>query len=138
MKVTLKEYAEYALFGRDASPLYMFEAALEDHPEAKVMVDEYTPVKYCQRDFFVELVSVCASNFLFQLGEDKAPPHRWFLIGPKRSGSEVHKDPLGTSAWNTSVAGHKRWVLMPPLEGISKAMVRGEHLRKKNEDDEAI
>ena len=48
LKVTMKEYAEYALFGRDDSPLYMFEAALEDHPEAKVMVDEYTPVKYCQ------------------------------------------------------------------------------------------
>jgi histone arginine demethylase JMJD6 len=73
-----------------------------------------------------------------QLGEDKAPPHRWFLIGPKRSGSEVHNDPLGTSAWNTSVAGHKRWVMMPPTEGISKQLVRGEHLRKKNEDDEAI
>ena len=53
----MKEYAEYALFGRDDSPLYMFEAALEDHPEAKAMVDEYTPVKYLQTDLFSELVS---------------------------------------------------------------------------------
>ena len=28
--------------------------------------------------------------------------------------------------------------MMPPTEGISKQLVRGEHLRKKNEDDEAI
>ena len=46
MKVTLKEYVEYAVFGRDDSPLYLFEAALEDHPEAKAMLDEYEPVKH--------------------------------------------------------------------------------------------
>ena len=27
---------------------------------------------------------------------------------------------------------------MPPMEGITKQFVRGEHLRKKGEDDEAI
>jgi hypothetical protein len=47
LKITLKEYAEYAIFGRDDSPLYLFEAALEDHPEAKEMVKEYKPVKFC-------------------------------------------------------------------------------------------
>lgn len=46
LKVTLKEYAEYVLFGRDDSPLYMFEAALEDHPQAKEMLNEYEPCKY--------------------------------------------------------------------------------------------
>ena len=55
--MTLKEYVEYSIFGRDDSPLYMFESALEDHPEAKAMVDEYSPVKFCQQDYFVELVS---------------------------------------------------------------------------------
>jgi histone arginine demethylase JMJD6 len=66
------------------------------------------------------------------------PPHRWFLIGPKRSGSEVHIDPLGTSAWNASVLGHKRWLLIEPGPGITKPLVRGKHLMKKGEDDEAI
>ena len=66
------------------------------------------------------------------------PPHRWFLIGPKRSGSEIHQDPLGTSAWNTSVQGHKRWLLIPPAPGLTKKFVRAKHLRKKGEDDEAI
>jgi len=40
--------------------------------------------------------------------------HRWLLIGGPNSGSGVHVDPLGTSAWNTSLFGDKLWVLFPP------------------------
>jgi len=66
------------------------------------------------------------------------PPHRWFLIGPKRSGTEIHYDPLGTSAWNSSIMGHKRWLMIAPDPRITKSLVRGRHLLKKGEDDEAI
>jgi histone arginine demethylase JMJD6 len=75
----MKEYIEYLLYNRDDSPLYMFESNIEDHPEAKEMINEYQPPKYLRDDLFVDM-----------LGEDGAPPHRWFLIGPRRSGSEVH------------------------------------------------
>lgn len=40
--------------------------------------------------------------------------HRWLLVGGPHSGSNVHVDPLGTSAWNTSLYGSKLWVLFPP------------------------
>ena len=33
LKVTMKEYIEYALYNRDDSPLYLFEANLEEHPK---------------------------------------------------------------------------------------------------------
>ena len=42
LKVTLKQYLEYSFFGRDDSPLYLFESSLEEHPEAHVMQKDYT------------------------------------------------------------------------------------------------
>jgi len=58
------------------------------------------------------------------------------LIGPERSGTTVHIDPLGTSAWNTLLSGKKLWVLFPP--GTPRSIVKGKGLIRKNEDDEAI
>jgi len=42
-------------------------------------------------------------------------------------------DPLGTSAWNTSVVGHKRWVLFK--EDLPKSIVKGKKYRGKNYED---
>ena len=64
LKVTMKEYLEYSLFNRDDSPLYLFESNIEEHPEVKAMVNEYTVPKPLQRDFFVELVSLSVITFL--------------------------------------------------------------------------
>ena len=35
----------------------------------------------------------------------------------------MHLDPLGTSAWNVSLAGNKLWILIP--SDIAKSVAKG-------------
>lgn len=58
------------------------------------------------------------------------------MVGPERSGTSVHVDPLATSAWNTLIHGQKRWVLFPPH--VPKSVVKGRDLVRDDEDDEPI
>ncbi|CAH0513594.1 unnamed protein product [Peronospora belbahrii] len=88
------------------------------------LLDDYKVPKYFPEDLF-SLV-----------GEDRRPPYRWFLVGPKRSGTTLHVDPLGTSAWNTLVVGRKQWVLFPPH--LPKHLVNGKNYVRDDEDDEAV
>jgi histone arginine demethylase JMJD6 len=85
---------------------------------------DYNVPKYFREDIF-RLV-----------GNDRRPPHRWFLVGPERSGTSIHIDPLGTSAWNASIQGYKLWLLLPPdLPGY---IAKGKEVISNGEDDEAI
>ena len=87
---------------------------------------DYKPPKYFRE------------NFLTLIGTE-GPPHRSFIVGPRRSGEPtfffsrssvliiinmainllyagvfMHVDPYGVSSWNTAVRGKSRWILFPP------------------------
>lgn len=70
LKVTMKEYIEYALYNRDDSPLYLFEANLEEHPEFKAVLDDYKPPEILKMDLFTELVSQLKSKII--VGREKS------------------------------------------------------------------
>ena len=102
VRLSLADFLTYHKANQDDNPMYMFEhigeAPLDD------LLKEYRIPKYFDKSR--DLFSV--------LSDDERPPHRWMLYGGPRSGSAIHKDPLCTSAWNTSLFGRKRWLLFPP------------------------
>lgn len=102
VKAKLKYFLKYMQHNKDDSPLYVFDGNFDGDNVSRSLLADYKVPSYFTDDLF-SLV-----------GEDRRPPYRWILLGPERSGSSVHIDPLATSAWNTVLVGRKRWVLFPP------------------------
>ena len=124
LKVKLETFIRYQESSAqlDDSPLYIFDSSFDRTCEN--LLTEYSVPSYFPEDLF------CL------VGERRRPPHRWFLIGPERSGTTIHVDPLETSAWNTSIRGRKLWAMFSPE--VPKITVKGKHFLKSDGDDEAV
>ncbi|CAM9501319.1 unnamed protein product [Scytosiphon promiscuus] len=101
--LTMEEFERYARTNKDDMPMYVFDWAVYDDGVGKEAMAGYRVPSVFEEDLFALVEE-----------HDQYPAHRWLLVGPKRSGSMCHNDPLGTSAWNTLLSGRKLWFLAPP------------------------
>ncbi len=102
--MTLDTYQKYVttLEGLvDDAPLAVYDSQLAADDRICLLKDYAVPQCFAAPDLFAPL------------GEEERPPYRWILMGPARSGTGLHVDPMGTHAWVTVVEGLKRWVLFP-------------------------
>ncbi|CAE8617030.1 unnamed protein product [Polarella glacialis] len=124
INLKMKYFLDYMKHQQDDNPLYLFETKVDENNTMRHLLDDFDHPDLFPHDWFG------------LMNDEARPPHRWWAIGPKRSGTTVHTDPLGTSAWNAVSHGVKRWVLFEPH--VPKRIVKGRDVKKKGEDTEAI
>lgn len=120
MTLRLEHFQQYMRTQTDDNPFYVFDNWFVDDKEQ--LLKDYSVPSYFPDDYM-------------GLASEHRTPYRWVLIGPRRSGSVMHQDPLCTNAWNTSISGRKLWLMFPP--DTPPEIAKGTDVMKPGDDEEA-
>ena len=116
--MTLDAYRKYcsSIEGlTDDSPLAIYDSQFHrpDDPR-NGLVNEFSVPTCFRYDLFASLPEEVVDKETDGELVGVRPPYQWILMGPERSGTGLHVDPIGTHAWVALIEGCKRWVLFPP------------------------
>ena len=109
--ISLSDLFEYCLAQQDDDPIYVFDRKFADDSRCPSMLDDYHSGPDSGPD---RLRAALYPGYLMARMPTRRPPHRWLLVGPRGSGTAVHRDPPGTLAWNALLKGCKIWALLDP------------------------
>ena len=101
--VPFSSFADYVRDHKEENPLYLFDCKFGE--KCSALLDGYDVPAYFSggnRDLFSSLSNGARPDF------------RWLILGAAKSGSKWHVDPNKTSAWNATIFGRKKWIMLPP------------------------
>jgi len=110
--MTFSEYNDYCVSTTEDEPLYIFDESFGEREDTKELLRDYDEPELFSDDLFKNLGTI-------------RPRYRWFITGPPKSGSNLHVDPLGTSAWNALITGKKEWIIFYPGAPVRESTKSG-------------
>jgi histone arginine demethylase JMJD6 len=110
--MTFAEYNDYCVSTTEDEPLYIFDESFGEREDTKELLRDYDEPELFSDDLFKNLGTI-------------RPRYRWFITGPPKSGSNLHVDPLGTSAWNALITGKKEWIIFYPGAPVRESTKSG-------------
>jgi histone arginine demethylase JMJD6 len=134
VRLKMRDYLQYLLGQTHDDPLYLFD---EDFSSAVPdMLEDYTVPAGLFADDVLPLYKSLndggpvESEQSNQNATVRPMSRKWLLIGPRGSGTDVHTDPDGTSAWNSVIHGCKRWAFVDPCVPESDVLGPESHYKQ--------
>ncbi len=107
------DFLDYCLTTDDPEPLYLSSWAYQTElPEIRAMADP---------------PAVFRSWLEMAVPGSRHPIGNWLFVGPAGSGTQLHVDGFGTSAWNAVLSGSKEWMFLPADLAISLELRQSRH-----------
>ncbi|WP_327586778.1 cupin-like domain-containing protein [Nonomuraea sp. NBC_00507] len=75
------------------------------------------------RDELVGELPLAFESWYDWLPDSVRPAWTWIFVGPSGTGTSLHLDTMGSSAWNALMSGVKEWRIMSPQRSVQAGLL---------------